>query len=197
MTPQAAKLIDHALTTHARRVTATGCLDSIKRAGEANSAHAALVAYIEDLEARAARKSRGQEILDLLADGPLRLTILAESMGCTLKVASVVLNRLCGEGRVVCLARGVYGLPGSRLEDLPSKDGLKARRFGQGAEAVLGYLRSRGCAVHSHEIANHLRAQGEKADSQVVWQALAKLEARGEVERVARGVWKARTEATA
>jgi len=196
MTPQAAKLIDHALTTHARRVTATGRLDSIKRAGEANSAQAALVAYIEDLEARAARKSRGQEILDLLADGPRRLTILAESMGCTLKVASVVLNRLCGEGRVVCLARGVYGLPGARLEDL-SKDNLKARRFGQGADVVLGYLRSRGCAVHSHEIANHLRAQGEKADSQVVWQALAKLEARGEVERIERGVWKARTATTA
>ena len=196
MTPQAAKLIDDALTTHARRVTATARLDSITRAGEANAAHSALVAYIEDLEARAARKSRAQEVLDLLADGPRRLTVLAESMGCTLKVAKVVLDRLCVQGRAVCLARGVYGLPGARLEDLP-KDGLKARRAGWDVEVVLGYLRSRGCAVHSHEIANHLRAQGEKADSQVVWQALAKLEARGEVERVARGVWKARTEATA
>jgi DNA-binding HxlR family transcriptional regulator len=194
MTPKATKLLDHALTAHAARVGAKTDAERVTLGGEANAAYAALAAYIESLEQSPPSVSAelGRKILAQLDHGPARLVDLAVTIDHAESVVLRKLKDLSSQGRVVRIARGVWGLPGQSVQSLV-ESGAQTRRHGEMPDAVVAYLRARGCDVGTWEILAHLRGRVGDVSRDLLDSTLRRLKMKGEIDQIERGVWRART----
>ena len=197
MTPKATKLLDHALTTHAARVGAKTDAERVTFACEANAAHAALAAYIESLEQTRPLMGGelGRKILAHLDHGPARLVDLVVVLEARKSHVQGELGKLEALGRVARIAPGVWGLEGHTLAAMPAQTVARKARRGEIPDAVETYLRGLGAGVGARrcDILAHIRGRWPEVVGQGVNNFLRELEAQGRVERVAPGIWRART----
>jgi len=200
MTPKATKLIDDLLNTHAARVGAKTRAAQITTAGDANAAHAALAEYIEGLEQALPMalksKSLRNRILDRLDKGPARLSDIAADAGTTMSKVGHELATLKDLGRIVRLSQGVWGLEGHSMQTLPPESVVKRRAVGEIECVVMAFLKSIRGDVQTRAILERARERWPDIQRMGLSNALASLEAQGLVQRVRRGVWRARTETT-
>jgi DNA-binding HxlR family transcriptional regulator len=165
--------------------------------GEANAAHAALAQYIESLEQTRPLMGGdlGRKILAHIDHGPARLVDLAVVVEASKSQVQRELGKLEALGRVVRLTPGVWGLEGHTLAAMPAQTVARKARRGEIPDAVEAYLRGLGAGVGARpcDILAHLRGRWPRLVGQGINNFLRELEAQGRVERVAPGIWCART----
>ena len=179
-----AEMVERLIRAHSVRLV-PGLSDAqrVEAAGEANTAEARLVEYIEGLERKGRAPRAGglpARVLEALEGGPLRLTDLAAKVGQPLNATGDVVVRLECKGRVVRLSRGVWALPGQTLDTLAGEAQNDLPR------KVVAFLRERGGAVRTCEILDHLGAEVSRGYLAVI---LGRLKRMGEIKHLWRGVW--------